>query len=206
MNSQAYLEWCGVDMEYWVLCWVFYSQEFKKVKMVNNMKRNICLILAFTLLFLFSSCQKEVEKDVFISFSKECLAESYYDICGNFLDENKCKYFYNEDEYFVFIAYTMALVYSCESGEFKQVKSQIAESFDTYTLVEETQIDDNSYEILYVKDDNRQYGGFKEFGFIAMNKNQNEIRFYWFYDQDYDLTLINKERFDEFYKMYYDWL
>ena len=174
--------------------------------MVNDMKRNICLILAFTLLFLFSSCQKEVEKDIFISFSKECLAENYYNICDNFLEENKCKYFYNKDEYFVFIAYTMALVYSCDSDEFKQIKSDIAESFDTYTLVEETQIDNNSYEILYVKDDNCQYGGFKEFGFIAMNKNQNEIRFYWFYDQDYDLTLISKERFDEFYKMYFDWL
>ena len=39
MNSQAYLVWCGVAMEYWVLCWVFCSQEFKKVKMVNNMKK-----------------------------------------------------------------------------------------------------------------------------------------------------------------------
>ena len=97
MNSQAYLVWCGVAMEYWVLCWVFCSQEYKKVKMVNNMKRNICLILAFTLLFSFSSCQKEVEKSDFTAFAKECLAESYYDICGNFLDENKCKYFYNED-------------------------------------------------------------------------------------------------------------
>ena len=32
MNSQAYLVWCGVAMEYWVLCWVFCSQEYKKIK------------------------------------------------------------------------------------------------------------------------------------------------------------------------------
>ncbi len=170
------------------------------------MKKLLSVILIISFTFTFAGCQKEVTKSDFMSFSKECLAENYYDICDNFLDENNCKYFYNEDEYFVFIAYTMALVYSCDSNEFEQVKSDIAENFDTYTLVEETQIDDNSYEILYVKDDNRQYGGFKEFGFIAMNKNQNEIRFYWFYDQDYDVTLISKERFDEFYKMYFDWL
>ena len=63
-----------------------------------------------------------------------------------------------------------------------------------------------AYDIYYVEDEDRFYGEYQEFGFIAFNEEKGFIDFYWFYDQDYDPVIDDKESFDQFFKDNFDWL
>lgn len=97
------------------------------------MKKLVSIFLVVATIFTFTGCQKEATKTDFIKFANNCLAEKYYDICYSFLDDNKSKYYYNEAD-LIFPTYTMALIYSCDSDEFKEIKSNITENFDTYNF------------------------------------------------------------------------
>ncbi len=170
------------------------------------MKKLLSTILIISITLIFAGCQKEITKSDFLIFSKECLAENYYNTCFSFLEDDKCRYYYNLDDDFIFKTYTMALIYSCNSDEFKQIKNDIKNNFDTYIIAEDAEIAEKIYEIYYAEDDNRQYSEYKEFGFISLSEDKDEIRFYWFYDQDYDGSVFSKKSFEEFYELMFDWL
>ena len=153
------------------------------------MKKNTIFILILLLLFGFAGCSKETSKDEFMGFGAECRAEEYYQICNTLTNNASSRFYSNYDNDILFETYTMIEKCECDTNTFNSIKNGIAIEFNTEKIVSDYFIDDIAYDILFVENENRLYGEFQEFGFIAINEEKQYIDFYWFYNQDYDILL-----------------
>lgn len=157
------------------------------------------------MLFTFVGCTKETTKDDFMNFSAKCRAEEYYQICDRITNGAGCRFYCNYDKGVLFETYTMVEKCECDDSTFNSIKNSIATEFNTEKIVSNYFIDDIAYNVFLVKNENRLYDEFQEFGFILLSNEKKYIDFYWFYDQDYDMRIYDTLSFDEFFKTNFSW-
>ena len=168
-----------------------------------------CFVILLVICSLVG-CSKEISKSDFIEFSKKCRAQEYYQSCGKFISdaigEVSISFYYNHDNDILFQTYTMLERCKCDFDAFVIIKNNIENGFNMYEIVSDYNINNITYDIYYVEIENRFYSEFKEFGFIAFNEENYYIDFYWFYDQDSDMSIYDAKSFDGFFKTYFNWI
>lgn len=170
------------------------------------MKKRFKCIMILLLLFSLVGCSKETSQTDFMEFSAKCRAQEYYQICDKLAGDGKTYFYYNHNNDFFFETYTMLEKCECDSDTFKLIKNGVETEFNTNKIVSGYIINDIAYDIFFVENKNRLYGEFQEFGFIAFNEEYHYINFYWFYNQDYDMSIYDTASFDEFFKAHFSWL
>ena len=163
----------------------------------------VAILLAVVLL---AGCSKVASQAEFMEFAEECRAQKYYQSCNELVADASTSYYYNHDNDIIFETYTMLEKCQLDDEAFESVREQIKEKFNVSEITSGYMINGVAYDIYYVEDEDRFYGEYQEFGFIAFNEEKGFIDFYWFYDQDYDPVIDDKESFDQFFKDNFDWL
>lgn len=171
------------------------------------MRKLITAVAILLVIVLLAGCSKVASQAEFMEFAEECRAQKYYKICNELVADANRSYFYNHDkDIIIFESYTMLEKCRLDNDSFENVKSEINEKLNISEITTGYVIDGVAYDIYYVDDEDRFYGEYQEFGFIAFNEEKDFIDFYWFYDQDYDPVIDNGETFDEFFKDNFAWL
>lgn len=170
------------------------------------MRKLIIGIAIFLSLVLLTSCDKEISQTEFMKFADECRAQEYYQSCNELVADASTSYYYNHDNIIIFETYTMLEKCHFDNESFESVKTEINENFNVSEITSDYMINGVAYDIYYVEDEDRFYGEYQEFGFIAFNEEKGFIDFYWFYDQDYDPVIDDEDSFDEFFKDNFEWI
>ena len=163
----------------------------------------VAILLAVVLL---AGCSKVASQAEFMEFAEECRAQKYYQSCNELVADASTSYYYNHDNDIIFETYTMLEKCQLDDEAYESVRKQIKEKFNVSEITSGYMINGVAYDIYYVEDEDRFYGEYQEFGFIAFNEEKGFIDFYWFYDQDYDPVIDDNESFDQFFKDNFDWL
>ena len=79
----------------------------------------VAILLAVVLL---AGCSKVASQAEFMEFAEECRAQKYYQSCNELVADASTSYYYNHDNDII---------------------------FETYTMLEKCQLDDESYESLF---------------------------------------------------------
>lgn len=170
------------------------------------MRKIIIGVIIFLSVLMLVGCNKEISRTDFMEFAEKCRAKEYYQTCNELVAEASTSYFYNHDNGIIFEAYTMLEKCQLNNESFETVKSEINEKLNISEITTGYMIDGVAYDIYYVENEDRFYGEYQEFGFIAFNEEKGFIDFYWFYDQDYDPVIDAEESFDAFFKENFSWL
>lgn len=164
-----------------------------------------CAIIVLLLLSL-AGCRKETTQIEFMEFSEKCRAQEYYQTFSEFLGDVSTSFYYNHENGILFETYTMVEKCKCDTETFNFIKNKIETGFNIYEIVLDYTINDIDYDVFIVENENRLHGEFQEFGFVAFNEKNHYIDIYWFYNQDYDMSIYDATSFDEFYKSSFSWL
>ena len=164
-----------------------------------------CIVILFLFLSLVG-CQKEKTQNDFMKFAEECRAKEYYQTVDKFTGDAQASYYYNRNIDFIFKTETMLKKCKFDEQTFKQVVSDIKTDCNFNQLFNDYLFNEAICDIYITKNEITFYRDFKEFGFIAINENNNTIDFYWFYDQDYDMIIDDEESFEEFYLDVFSWV
>lgn len=170
------------------------------------MRKYFKCIPVLLLLLSFVGCGKEITQKDFTDFSEKCRAQEYYQSCNEIVSGVDTAFYYNLNSDVLFETYTMLEKCRCDADAFENIKNKTEAEFEMHKIASDYAINDVSYDVFIVENENRQYGEFQEFGFIAFSEENHYIDFYWFYNQDYDMSIYDEASFEEFFEENFSWV
>lgn len=163
------------------------------------MKKLICLLFVFVIVFCFAGCNNEMTLKEFIDFSKKCNAEEYYGTVEKYADfAETVSYKFGSDGKAIFKTDTMTetCVYSADS--FSNIKTKIESDSDFVKKFSNCRIENRLFDVYFFV--NEISDAQKNLGFILICNAENEISYCWFSDPDYDIIVYTETEFVELFE------